>query len=273
MGAAVVLSYSDVLKTCQQFKNINLYFDNLFTSLALLEELKSRNINGTGTIRENRIDFCPLPQKKELKKMKRGWYDFRQSDTDILVCAWNDNSPVFVASNHDSVEPSKSVQRWSSAQKAYVTVQQPNLISKYNQFMGGVDRADQNISLYRSSIRGKKWYFPLIVHCFDLCVQNAWQLHKNSGGKLDHLAFRRRIATAFLETNGKRNSHCHRLSQSAVIDSRYDRLDHMLAEIPRVDNKVKQLKCKHCHQKATSYCTKCEVTLYIRCNIAFHTPQ
>lgn len=28
--------------------------------------------------------------------------------------------------------------------------------------MGGVDRSDQNISLYRISLRGKKWYFPLI---------------------------------------------------------------------------------------------------------------
>jgi hypothetical protein len=43
--------------------------------------------------------------------------------------------------------------------------------------MGGVDRADQNISVYRVSIRGKKWYFSLISHCIDMAEQNAWQLY------------------------------------------------------------------------------------------------
>lgn len=66
--------------------------------------------------------------------------------------------------------------------------------------MLGIDR-DQNISLYRIGIRGKKWYFPIIAYLIDVAEQNAWQLHRLDGGKLDHLAFRRRIVTAILESN------------------------------------------------------------------------
>jgi hypothetical protein len=53
--------------------------------------------------------------------------------------------------------------------------------------MGGVDRCHQNIRLYRTTLRGKKWYLPLIGYCLDLAVQNAWQLYRLHGGKLDHL--------------------------------------------------------------------------------------
>lgn len=34
--------------------------------------------------------------------------------------------------------------------------------------MKGVNRADQNISLYNTSIEGIKWYFSLKSHCFDM---------------------------------------------------------------------------------------------------------
>lgn len=44
--------------------------------------------------------------------------------------------------------------------------------------MSGVDRMEQNISQYRISLRGKKWYSSIISYCIDLSVQNVWQLHQ-----------------------------------------------------------------------------------------------
>lgn len=61
-----------------------------------------------------------------------------------------------MASNVNSVFPTIQVKRFSQKEKKYVMITQPYLIKKYNENMGGVDRADQNISLYRVSIRGKK---------------------------------------------------------------------------------------------------------------------
>lgn len=74
LGASVVLEFAEVLQR-KYSKNVHfhLFFDNFFTSLHLLEELKSMGLKGTGTIRENRVGKqCPLSHSSILKK-KRTW--------------------------------------------------------------------------------------------------------------------------------------------------------------------------------------------------------
>lgn len=85
-----------------------------------------------------------------------------------------------IASNSSKVHPEYSVRRYSQKEKKYRNVRQPNSLHQYNKFIGGVNPADQNISLY------KNWYFLL-----DTTEQNAWQFFKIKGGKHDHLKFRR----------------------------------------------------------------------------------
>ena len=63
-----------------------------------------------------------------------------------------------------------------------------------NKGMGGVDRLDQNISLYMISHRSKKWWWPVFRGFLDLSVSNAYQLYRQqrrSEGerKLDLLNF------------------------------------------------------------------------------------
>ena len=64
----------------------------------------------------------------------------------------------------------------------------PQIVRLYNENMGGVDRNDQNITLYSVSIRDKKWHFPLFAHCIDMAMQNAWYIHRFNGGKMDQLS-------------------------------------------------------------------------------------
>lgn len=269
LGGSVVLQYCDVLqeKTKQaSFPNYHLCFDNFFTSIPLLMELKIRGIRGTGTIRDNRLLNCPITDVKTMEKGQRGSFEFAVAEKTVLVCRWRDNKVVTFATNSESVNPIGSVSRYSQKEKKRIQVTQPNVIAKYNKFMGGVDRADQNISVYRVSIRGKKWYYPRIMHCFDMCEQNAWLLHRKNGGKLDHLSFRRRVATALLETyrrTAKRGPS--KPSQRENQDSRYDRQDHL------VICQEKQTRCQHCHQKCTTRCQKCDVGLHTKCFILYHT--
>lgn len=133
--------------------------------------------------------------------------------------------------------------------------------------MGGVDRADQNISLYRTSIRGKKWYFPLICHCLDMASHNAWQLYRLGGGEKDHLGFRQSIAVAILETY-KKTSKRGPCRQSADLHehSRYDRLDHLIIY------QDKQTRCIVCHKKCNFLCKKCAIALHPKsCFVNYHT--
>ncbi|XP_050497860.1 piggyBac transposable element-derived protein 3-like [Diabrotica virgifera virgifera] len=132
--------------------------------------------------------------------------------------------------------------------------------------MGGVDRCDQNLSLYRISLRSKKWYFPLVAHCIDVALQNAWQLHRQRGGDLDQLRFRRRVATTLLLQNKKKETHSkgHK-SSTEGLDIRFDRMDHLV--IPQ----NKQTRCAHCHEKTTTRCSKCDKGLHVKCFLVYHT--
>lgn len=183
---------------------------------------------GTGTIRENCIPGSTLRQSKEMKKTIRGSYDFiKIENTNIIFIKWNDNNIVTFCSNAIGVNPLGYVKRYSQKEKKFIQVEQPQIVKYYNRCMGGVDRSDQNISLYRTGIRGKKWYYPLISHCVYMAVHNAWQIHKHNGGTLNQLSFRRSIASTLLVQN-KRDSVYQRGHPSLSLnnDLRYDRLDH-----------------------------------------------
>nr|CAI5845888.1 unnamed protein product [Callosobruchus analis] len=102
LGSAVVLQYADVLQR-MPYASFHLFFANYFTSLSLLKELGGRNMKGTGTIRENRIPECPLKRSSDRKTSDRGTFDYALVDDDIVICKWNDNRVVTLASNAPAI--------------------------------------------------------------------------------------------------------------------------------------------------------------------------
>ena len=87
-----------------------LYFDNLFTSLQLLEELYRRNLGGTGTLRENRVHkSMNLPSKQQFQKFERGKC-VAVCNGQLTAMRWNDDAVVTVLSNCDCCEPTKNAQ-------------------------------------------------------------------------------------------------------------------------------------------------------------------
>jgi DNA excision repair protein ERCC-6 len=194
LGASIIISYANNL-LAHRIAPYHLVFDNFFTGLTLLEKLSEMDLYGTGTIRSNRTKKCPI-NLAAMKKKERGSYESYVSDSGILVCAWKDNSTVTIVSNNVGVEPVITAKRWFVSHKRSIRLPQPQLIHLYNQNMGGVDRMNQNVSQYRISIRGKKWYSCIVSYSIDLAVQNVWQLHKlHTEKSMDLLAFRRHIAT------------------------------------------------------------------------------
>lgn len=161
-----------------------IYMDNFFTSLKLLDELSNRDFGGVGTIRKNRTEKAPLTDQKLVVKKNRGHHEtIYDSMNHISLCQWHDNNVVIMASNCFSAEPLTTAKRWSSKEKKTIFINQPDVVSRYNGNMGGVDRLDQNLSSYRVSIRKKKWWFPIFSWLLGVSVNNAWQLYRLSISK------------------------------------------------------------------------------------------
>jgi DNA excision repair protein ERCC-6 len=138
------------------------------------------------------------------------------------------------------------------------------MIEVYNHFMGGIERADENIDKCQASIRGKKWYSSPLLFCFKLVLQNAWQLHKTYDENLmNSQEFRRRVLCYYLETHGHppEPGRRGRTSQKCNIDSRY----HVLVK------HRKQARCAECHKTITFRCEKCDVALHVKCSVEYHT--
>ncbi|KAJ8876603.1 hypothetical protein PR048_021048, partial [Dryococelus australis] len=230
LGPSAVLQYADILSCMGEFP-YHIFFDNFFTT---------RRLKGTGTIRDNRNSKCPLETTACMKKKQRGSFDSKVTkDRSNIVAKWHDNSIVRVVSNAESVHPLHSVSRFSRTQRKIVTVPQPHSMYAYNTGMGGVERR-------------KKWYFPLIAHLVDIAEQNAWQLHKISNGKLDHLSFRRRIALALLEMT-------QRVRGKSVVDHQSSKM--WIPRFDRLDHQEQHTRYRMCHKKVSTKCGKCDVAL------------
>lgn len=68
LGASIVLQFAEILQNRFPSTQFHLYFDNLFTSIALLEKLKVMGLKRTGAIRENAVGKnCPLTDSNQLK--------------------------------------------------------------------------------------------------------------------------------------------------------------------------------------------------------------
>ena len=178
LGGSVVARLVNKLPSEFSF---NVTFDNLFTSLALLNHLSKNGIGGTGTLRANRTDHCPIKDTKIIGKEDRGSYGYRYGSANkLIVVRWNDNSVVTLASNCQPVNPVGTTKRYSRKEKKIVDVPEPSLVRYYNKNMGGVDRMDQNISYYRIAVRSKKWWLPFFMFMPDAAVQNVWLLYRSS---------------------------------------------------------------------------------------------
>lgn len=278
-SAAPLVSMIDELRIMKGFHPYKFYFDNLFTGFTLLKFLRDHGYHGTGTIRENRLPkTCPLTSKKIMSKQTRGSHESIIDKTDgIIVVRWVDNSTVTVASSCFGIEPIVNVRRFSQAEKRHVYVPRPHLISRYNNYMGGTDRMDQNIAQYRIGIRGKKWWWSLFTWILDVCVHNAWQIHRKTDGCMSQLDFRRSIVQSYLRTYGvpPRRAGRPAVSKTSITlnrvsdELRYDGLNHLV--ISTQNKQRRRCAGEGCSSVIRTMCQKCDVGLCIDCFAIFHT--
>ena len=62
------------------------------------------------------------------------------------------------------------MRRYEKSSKTYADAVCPSAVLEYNKSMGGVDKLDFLLSLYRIHIKSKKWTLRAIFHFVDLAV-------------------------------------------------------------------------------------------------------
>ncbi|KAL3225401.1 hypothetical protein MRX96_025830 [Rhipicephalus microplus] len=259
-----------------------------------LPRLREHRILAAGTVRKNRLGKCPLESKKVINKKPRRYSAEYVTSDDIVVVIWKDNNDVSVASNFVGIGNEEDVRRWDETKREHILVKQPEVIAKYNRSMGGVDKMDFLLSLYRTKIRSKKWTLRAIFHFVDLAVCNAWMeylrenAHNRRSKLLDLLHFRLQIAEALISSvpnTRKRGRPSYEVEPADVpeerkvrirrpcSDARYDGTDHW----PEARDQMLPSRCKYegCKGRSRVFCKKCEVPLCMtkdrNCYYKFHT--
>lgn len=278
--ASPLLVLLDEMPDAKKKLRYKLYMDNLFSGPALFSFLKFRGYSAIGTIRENRIPKeCPLLDKRAFVKRDRGYFETAMERCDgHLFVRWMDNSVVTMISSSCGTEEVSQVKRFSQKEKRSVMIPRPNVIAKYNSFMGGTDQMDQNINCYRIGIKGKKWYWPLFTWMLDVAVQNSWVLYnKSHTGKVSQLEFRRELANVYLTKYKVEPKGVGRPPVSAASasnnrisdDIRFDRTDHLVQRTE--SNRKRRCAKTACKSIVRTMCRKCDVALCIDCFSAFHS--
>ncbi|XP_051576272.1 piggyBac transposable element-derived protein 3-like [Myxocyprinus asiaticus] len=127
------------------------YYDNLFTTLTLVDEMTKRGYGSCGTLWENRLFDIPLTSAKSFRKTSRGDAEFLVEDGKLIM-RWNDNSVVTVVTNMEQYSD-VNTQQWNKQKHAMDKVKQPTCIKSYNAHIGGVDLHDQCVNRLASDQR------------------------------------------------------------------------------------------------------------------------
>lgn len=60
------------------------------------------------------------------------------------------------------MEPISNVRRYYAKDNRFVQAPQSYIIGEHNRSMGGMNRLDENVFLYRIQIKNQKWYWALL---------------------------------------------------------------------------------------------------------------
>jgi hypothetical protein len=199
-------------------RGLAIYMDNYFTSVPLFSELRACNFGAVGTTRPHKEFPDELVKIKTQYATKLEWNTLLATVVqDVLCLAWQDNNIVLALSNIHTVNrtedfrekvrrrPAKTstngrIVRHIFADEPTKTLSIPCFIDDYNQYMGGVDLANQLREAYKTHRPTSRTWWPLFYWLIDVACINAYRLHVLHMEKpLTHLQFRILLYCKLLE--------------------------------------------------------------------------
>lgn len=275
-----------IIRLAEEFPaGSHIFCDNYFMSPALIKYLGEKQKGCTGTIRKPRRAGCQMKTDNEMRREGRGAMDYRTDrDSNVCMCQWMDNRIVTLASNRCGVRPTMEVRRYDRREKKYINVQCPSVVVAYNKHMGGLDKMDMLVSLYRNPLKTIKWYKRVILHLTDMTVVNCWLLYrtKPNNETLPLLKFKMDMAVSLIQGAVPQpqrplpppGQFVRRRLSEVTNDVRYG---NHLAHMPEVQDLSAAVRCQYppCKRRTRMSCLECRIFLCCdavsNCFKLFHT--
>ena len=275
-----------VLKLMEQYRGKGhcLFIDNFYTSPSLLLALLDQGTYCTGTVRIIRKGFPKqlIPDKTYPTGTFR--YAVCKQKNQLIGVWWRDRKDVFVLTTMHN-KSAAAVMKRPKGEREKKETPCPTAIIDYNNYMGGVDLADQMLSYYSmTSRRMLKWWKKVFWRMIDLCIMNSWIIFHtntpNSSIKTQRL-FRLELVQQLVQPliDLRSSLHCPEYLQDKKGRKRG-------SSEPRLVGKhfaykeEKRGRCVICtraspkkkNAKTHNYCPKCQVYLcFGQCFETYHT--
>jgi len=159
----------------------------------LLKQLEDMQLYMTGTVLSNRIPkhITIAKSSRQFKTLNRGdavnhllkYKTLKGEMKEAGLVAWKDRNMVYCMTNDTSTIPTDECRRRGFG--GIIRIKRPEVISKYNRYMGGVDVADMRRLHCNSTIMGlNRWWLKLFFYLLDAGTSNALVVYNEAmGGK------------------------------------------------------------------------------------------
>ena len=253
----VVLSFAALVDNKAQHE---LYFENFFTSHALLCTHRDQGLRATGKIRDGRLRGASF-SKKAFKKKEQGTYEYA-SDGNLCTVRWSDNNLVTCASNLDSVNPVKKVKRRMKGKSEKVPCLTATYDCELHQWNGRC-RSDGSVATsLPTKDKREEVVVEFLCQCFEHCSCCNLETKLQCGTHI-----------RCINTFGFSARSCAWTSMWCMLCSplapvpeciRFDKVEHYLKF-------VTQGRCALCNTNTRKMCGNCGKRLHKLCFQTFHT--
>lgn len=217
--------------------------DNFFTSLALAQKLRDRNLGLIGTVRKNRRE---VPEEFIQKRSEAGtsMFGFNKDATLVSYAPKKNRCVILISSEH--TQPNIDTESGK-----------PEIILAYNHGKGGVDHLDQMCGAYTSRKRTSRWPKCVFQHMVDVTAFNTFVIWKETIG--NKLASRRQ----FLKLLGAELCGGEVDTRGNIILAAMESLSPAITTSNTMSVRLRCRKCKT--NKTVQRCKKCGNPLCINC--------
>ena len=200
----------------------------------------------------------------------------------VAGTSWLDRKVVTVMSSNTQPTDTGTVQR-RIHDRTRISVPCPHSILLYNNFMGGVDRADQLRGYYSCRYKSRKFYKYVFFFLLDVAITNAFILHKHYAvaPELKNIKeFRLKLAAELI------GEYCSQRTVgrggSSIVSLPLHHFPIKLnLETPNKRSRGRCAQCKKSHQRTDKqwYCSECGVWLchsgnqFSDCFLTWHKHQ